>query len=248
VPPDTAPHEHANGAGFLPLNRVEALTDGIFAVAMTLLVIELKLPDHGAIHSTHDLHQALADLVFKGVAWINSFFVLSLFWIGHHRVFATVRRVDGRLVALNLLQLGFVSLMPFSSSLAGEYGAQLVSQVIYSINMLLLSLVALLTGRYVHRHPELCGVPMPLGQFRAARIRLSGLALISVVAVLIAAYIQWPAASNIAFMLMMVIGPISRRVERQTNEAALAVAATAHPPSATPRRSHEQQRRSHEHG
>ena len=75
-------------SGYLPINRSEALTDGIFAVAMTLLVIELKLPQHGLVHSAADLLAALFALLPKAIAWVLSFFVLALFWIGHHRVSA----------------------------------------------------------------------------------------------------------------------------------------------------------------
>ena len=71
----------------LSIYRGEALTDAIYAVVMTLLVIELKLPDHTLIHGANALAQALADLLPKVLAWVISFFVLAFFWFGHHRVF-----------------------------------------------------------------------------------------------------------------------------------------------------------------
>ncbi len=144
--------------GYLPLNRSEALTDGIFAVAMTLLVIELKLPDQGLVHSADDLNGALLALLPKAFAWGFSVFVLALFWIGHHRVFAHVPRADARLV---ILELAAASLMPFSSALSGEYGGQLVSQAIYSTNMAALGITALLVLRHVRTHPELMTVISP---------------------------------------------------------------------------------------
>ncbi len=115
----------------LSKHRLEALADGIFAVAMTLLVIELKLPDHGLVHSPHDLVNAVGQLLPKFIAWIISFFVLAIFWFGHHRLFQFVHNVDGKLIALNVLLLAAVSLMPFSSALAGEYAPILVSQIVY---------------------------------------------------------------------------------------------------------------------
>ena len=153
--------------GFLPLHRSEALTDGIFAVAMTLLVIELKLPDNGALRSADELAGALGALIPKAISWALSFFVLALFWIGHHRAFAHVRSTDGRLVVLNLLQLACVSLMPFSSALSGEYGRALLSQVVFSINMALLGVTALLVLRYIHAHPELGPKPMSTAKYRS---------------------------------------------------------------------------------
>ena len=79
--------DHDPGRG-LSAHRIEALTDGIYAVAMTLLVIELKLPDHQAVHGAEALAQALADLLPKVLAWFISFSVLAIFWFGHHRTFS----------------------------------------------------------------------------------------------------------------------------------------------------------------
>ncbi len=73
-------------------HRVEGLTDGIFAVAMTLLVIERKVPDPHLIHSRQEFAQALADLTPKALSWVISFLVLATFWISHHRLFHGVRQ------------------------------------------------------------------------------------------------------------------------------------------------------------
>ena len=204
----------AHEEGFLPIHRIEALSDGIYAVAMTLLVIDLKLPEGVHIHSEDDLVAALAGLMPRAIAWIISFMVLAIFWAGH-RVFAHVRRSDGVLTALNLLQLAFVTLMPFSSALSGEHGSRVASQVVFSANMALLATTALVIARYVHRHPELGSLPMPIARYRGARLRIAGVILISVVAVVIAALVPWPGMGNMAFMLMAVINPMSRRLERR---------------------------------
>lgn len=220
----------AHEEGFLPLHRSEALTDGIFAVAMTLLVIELKLPDHGSVHSADELVGALAALIPKAISWALSFFVLALFWIGHHRAFAHVRSTNGPLVALNLLQLAFVSLMPFSSALSGEYGRTLLSQVVFSSNMALLGVSALLVLRYIHTHPELGPRPMSKAKYRSARLRIAGVILISIVALVIAMFVSVPAIGNIAFMLMAVISPMSRAIERRELADLRAAGATAKAP------------------
>lgn len=205
----------AHEPGYLPLQRSEALTDGIFAVAMTLLVIELKLPEHGVVHSAADLYRVLADLLPKATAWALSFFVLALFWVGHHRAFAHLRRADATLVRLNLMQLAFVSLMPFSSALSGEFGALVISQAFYSLNMAALGVAALLILRHIHRHPELSHAPMPEAHYHGALVRIGGLILISVVALGLAEVVPVPAMGNIAFMLMGVITPWSHWIERR---------------------------------
>lgn len=203
----------------LSKHRIEALTDGIYAVAMTLLVIELKLPAHESIKTQADLINAVGHLLPKFLAWVISFLVLALFWLGHHKLFHCVRQVDGRLLALNLVQLGLVSLMPFSSALSGEFGATLFSQIFYSMNMSLLALLALLIARHIYRHPELCHPPLSKGAYLGSRFRIAGLIVISAVAVGIASVL--PAGGNVAFMLMMVIGPLSRRIEARHNTSSI---------------------------
>ena len=75
-------------------HRIEALTDGIFAVAMTLLVIELKVPEPATIHAPGDVATAVVRLIPTFISWTISVFVLGIFWNGQHRMFHFVRIVD----------------------------------------------------------------------------------------------------------------------------------------------------------
>jgi uncharacterized membrane protein len=207
---------HDTPAGGLELglskHRVEALTDGIFAVAMTLLVIELKLPEPGTVHTQAELIRAVALLAPKFISWLISFLVLGVFWFSHHRQFHFVGVVDGKLLSLNVLQLAFVSLLPFSSALVGEFGRAVFSQVFYSGNIVLLALFSLLIGVRIGRNPRLQNAPIPHGLFEAARFRLYGLIGVSLAAIGITAVL--PGAGNMAYMLMWPIGALSRRFER----------------------------------
>ena len=87
-------------------HRLDALTDGIFAVAMTLLVIELKLPEGFQAHRSLQLLQVLIVLIPKFIGWVISFFVLAFFWWGQSRALQYAKRVDGPFTALNLFLLG----------------------------------------------------------------------------------------------------------------------------------------------
>ena len=195
-------------------SRVEALADGIFAVAMTLLVIDLKLPARADIHSQGGLIVAVLVLIPKFISWIISFFVLAIFWFSHHRQFQLVRTVDVPLLWINILYLGFVSLMPFSSSLSGEHSRMLFAQAFYSGNMILLALGGLMLAHHVYHHPELCHPPVPAGFYRAALFRIFGLVVVALVAVGISLIV--PGAGNVAFMLMMPISVLSKRIESRT--------------------------------
>ncbi len=196
----------------MPKHRLEALADGVFAVAMTLLVIELKLPEAAHIHVEAELVHAVAGMISKFISWVISFFVLAIYWHSHQRMFHRLRLVDGRLVGLNMYFLGCVSLLPFASSLSGQFVKSMLAQVIYSGVMLLMGLGALLCARYIHRHPELCGdTPLSRPSYRAARFRTAGLMVVALVAIAIARFL--PGAGNMAFLLMFVIARIGRRIE-----------------------------------
>jgi uncharacterized membrane protein len=112
--------------------RIVAFSDGVFSIAITLLVLELKLPEHLA---NGELWSHLLDQREQFLAYAISFAVIARFWLVHHSFFSEVKAFDSRLIGLNMLYLGFLVLIPFSSQVLGEYGGQLPSVVVYSANL-----------------------------------------------------------------------------------------------------------------
>ncbi len=213
-----------DGLALWSKNRIEALTDGIYAVAMTLLVIDLKVPDRHLVASPGALHAALVDLAPKAIAWVISFLVLATFWIGHHRLFHHVRVVDATLLWRNVQQLLLVSLLPFSASLIGEFGATRDAQLIYNGNMMLLAVFAAWQLLYVHRRPALQARPLRGGAYHAALLRNGGLIVAGGAALAIA----WTTGSGFAtftYLLMVPVGRVSRHL------AARDAKRPSHPPS-----------------
>jgi len=198
----------------LAKHRLDALQDGVYAIAITLLVLELRLPAHEHLHDSRELLQALFDLLPRMLAWLVSFFVLAVFWHASLRAQAWVRHLDGKLVWINILALLFASCLPFASSVVGEYPGLLPSQCLYAGVMFCMALTALWQLRHLCAHPELCHSPMPAGVRRAASLRIYGLLATAVLAVLIA--MADPRFATMAFMLMAVISPLSQRLERRT--------------------------------
>ncbi len=115
-------------------NRIVAFSDGIFAIAITLLVLGLTVPE-----GVDDLTRALLDNSGDFLAYAVSFAVLGRHWLAHHRFFAALERFDGRLMALNLLYLAWIALVPFASQVLGDYGDTTDAVVLYAINMILVS-------------------------------------------------------------------------------------------------------------
>ena len=106
----------------LAKNRIEALADGIFAVAMTLLVLDIKSPVNREFETAADLVNYLVALEHSFAMYAISFFVLAIFWISHHLLFHFVRHVDRRLLWLNVGFLLLVTFVPFSTDLLGDHG------------------------------------------------------------------------------------------------------------------------------
>jgi uncharacterized membrane protein len=109
--------------------RVLALSDGVFAISLTLLVFSLRVPtgvtDAGLPDALRDLRPAI-------FAYALSVLVITAFWIGHHRSFSRIARVDGGLLWINVLYLGIVALIPFPTDMLGRYGGQMTSVVLYA--------------------------------------------------------------------------------------------------------------------
>jgi uncharacterized membrane protein len=136
-------------------SRIAALVDGIFAVAMTLLVLDLKLPEGLKMSSDAEVWRQLLELTGRFSTYTLSFIVLGTFWIGHHSLFHFVRKVNRGLLWLNLLFLLFITLLPFSTNILSGHTNLQIPIVVYGINLLLISSVSLLQLGYLAHHAEL---------------------------------------------------------------------------------------------
>lgn len=105
----------------VPKHRMEALIDGVFAIAMTILVLEVKVPDLANPASGAELVHALLHHIWVIGAYFFSFALLGLFWVWHHRLAHMVKQVDGALMLCSLAFLSLVCFFPFAAALFGRY-------------------------------------------------------------------------------------------------------------------------------
>lgn len=125
------------------LDRISFFSDGVFAIAITLLVIEFKVPV--IEHATDGLlWGSLAHMGWKLLGFVISFFIVGYYWSVHHRIFGYVNDYTSRLIWLNLLFLFSVVLLPFSSGLLGEYSSELELHIPYGIYVLNIVLTAIM--------------------------------------------------------------------------------------------------------
>jgi uncharacterized membrane protein len=125
--------DEGGGEG-LALGRTLALSDGIFAIAMTLLAFQIQPPDlHGS--EIHHLASVLGALGNRYFVYVLSFAVIGTLWLAHHRIFRDVRRADEALMSLNVLFLMAVAALPFPSAVMGLYGSERTAVVLYASSM-----------------------------------------------------------------------------------------------------------------
>ncbi|MFO0862750.1 MAG: TMEM175 family protein [Candidatus Saccharibacteria bacterium] len=134
--------------------RIENLTDGVFAIAMTLLVLDLVVPQIGGVVSDGVLLEALKGLSSNFISFTLSFIILGLMWSVHTRQFEYITKVNDTLVVLNTARLFIVVLIPFTTSLNGHYPNLIIGQIFYPLNLFLLALVTYIQGVYASRHRE----------------------------------------------------------------------------------------------
>ena len=145
---------HKTGA-VLTTRRIESLSDAIFAFAMTLLVLNLVIPDSSAGLSTAGLNDLLLSQLHKFFNYALSFVLLAIFWIAHHQQFNYIQRSDSRLTWINIIILMFVALMPFTNDLAGDFSGKTTAEILFVGNILVLGLLFLVNWVYATRGSRL---------------------------------------------------------------------------------------------
>lgn len=130
----------------LGLERIVFFSDAVMAIAITLLAIEIRLPDSSIPAS--GLVEALLELIPRFISFCISFFVIGLFWLSHHRMFEYINAYDRGLLWFNLIFLLLVAFMPFPTAVLGRFPAELLSVVFYAVVVILLALVR--TGIWWH--------------------------------------------------------------------------------------------------
>lgn len=152
------------------LERLVLFTDAVFAIAITLLVVDLRIPEIAGQVTDARLAAAVAELAPRIFAYALSFAVIGLYWLGSWRRFAVVGRVNERMVLLNLLLLACVAFIPFPTSLIGQYGDHGLAVVIYAVTITVSGLLGTASWLYAARadllRPEVTAQEVRLGVLR----------------------------------------------------------------------------------
>jgi len=184
-PMEASPHFPLRG---FEKNRMEALIDGIFAVALTLLVLDIKLPENVAYPTNEALWNRLVDLERHFVIYVISFVVIGIYWVAHHVQFHYVRYTDRRLIWINMLFLLLISFLPFATDLVGDHREITLPCEIYGVTLLLLSGLSYVHLRYLYRHPYLATAELNSVAVKLLRRRIALFAIVPALSMVMAFY------------------------------------------------------------
>lgn len=137
------------------LDRLVFFSDAIFAIAITLLVIEIKVPHFPGSYTEQQLADALLEHVPSYIGFLISFFVIGRFWLGHHRSFAWLSRASERLVWLNLLFLLTIAFMPFPTAIISNFSSSRVGISLYAVWLGIAGIMNLIVMRQLVNSPDL---------------------------------------------------------------------------------------------
>jgi uncharacterized membrane protein len=196
-------------------DRVLFFSDAIFAIAITLLVIDLQVPD-GPVQSGQQLRETVPQMVGFAI----SFAVIGLFWIGHHGLFRHIKGLNRPLIMLNLLFLGTIAFLPYPTSLVSAAGDQVPATVFYAASIIAAGLAEAAVWLYAMRIRELALPGVPPSVHRWVLLRTLMTPAVFLVSVPVAFFRPVPA--KYLWLLLIPAGAVLRRLEPPEAEQAAA--------------------------
>lgn len=194
------------------LDRIIFFSDAIFAIAMTLLVVDIQTPDIPTAQVAEELPGRLLELWPKIFSYVISFLVVGVYWMAHHRMFRYVRRYDERLMWLNIVFLMFVAFLPFPTSVLGEYGDQQIVVIFYAGSLAAIGFMSSLLWIYTSSGHRLVDSDLDPHLIRGATLRSLTPPVIFLFSIVIS-FISVSGATY-SWLLIALIQPIVSRIHR----------------------------------
>lgn len=198
-----------SGRGTVSTRRLEAFTDGVFAIAATLLVLDLTVKDVGRIADSTDLWASLSGMGGSFFSFVISFLLLCLLWSVHVNQFEHIVRVDGLLTALNTLRLLGIVLIPFTTTVNADYSDVWLGRIVLPINFLFVVIVGYLQWLWASRQGSALLGDMPEKERRASRAGALSAVVLGVVTVALA-----PMVGSLAFLAYALDAPTTKLLQR----------------------------------
>jgi uncharacterized membrane protein len=215
VEPDKNTLEAAIPSGDRPAgfgkNRIEALTDAVFAIALTLLVLGVEVPQ--TAEEMASAAQLLINLIPDFFHYILAFIVLAVLWVFHHQQFHHILRIDRTLLWLNILALMFITMVPFSSSFADTYFLEQVAGIFFSANLLVIGIIIWFQWEYATKNFRLVSPQLDPCEIRFEKQKNLIIPVLGVIAIAIS-LMGIGMASGIFYSLPLILFLVQRWQDR----------------------------------
>ena len=139
----------------MPIRRLEAFSDGVIAIVITLMILEIRIPSVPDDASAKEIWSAWMDLLPSLVAYILSFVILGVLWVNHHQFFMQLKHIDRRLLWYNLHLLFWMCVVPIPTAFLGQHFERPEATALYGFAMFMNALAFLLMREYVQRNDHL---------------------------------------------------------------------------------------------
>jgi uncharacterized membrane protein len=181
-------------------NRIEALSDGVFAIAMTLLVLEFHVPNLPPDAPNVEVVPALLALWPKFLSYVVAFISLGVFWVGHHVMYHVIRRADRTLLWLNIFFFMFVSFLPFATSVLNAFPQAFIAPLFFGANLTLIGWMLFFQWSYAATQPEMLAAFVSADYRRAVRSRML---MVPVATTLTMLFCFWSVAISLTIYLLL---------------------------------------------
>ena len=205
--------QEQNIGGGRELDRIVFFTDAVFAIAITLLVLDIRVPEIPPGLVAEQLPGRLLDLWPKLLSYVISFLVILFYWMGHHSMFSAIKGYDRGLIWLNSLFLMCIAFLPFPTSLLGEYADQQLVVAIYAGNLAIARLLLTAVWWYATSGRRLVDDSLDPGMIRAFRIRGLAVPLVFLISIVISFFSV--EAAIYSWLLLIVVDFVLLRILRQ---------------------------------
>lgn len=184
-------------------DRIQALTDGVFAIAMTLMVLSIDLPQKDHSLKGEALHNVLLGQIDQVLTYILSFILLAIFWNIHHKQYRHIVKTDQRHIWINIFILIFICLVPYTTNLTSDFPEDWMTHLYFNVNLLMIALLFFLNWSYATRRKKLAQDEISDELISRGRFNILAFIAISLLAIVLSFIV--PSWSSIVYMLLFVI-------------------------------------------
>ncbi|MBO3679144.1 TMEM175 family protein [Streptomyces sp. NEAU-YJ-81] len=204
----------------IDVERIRAFSDAVFAIAITLLALEITVPED---LPTAELGHALKEEALPSVAgYLLSFVVVGALWISHHRLFRMAKVVDGPLLYVDLALMALVAALPFPTKIVTEYHSSAIATSLYAGTITLAALLIAAMAIRLLRHPGLCDIDIPRALIAQSLQHAVGVAIVFGSSVPVAVIISSDAAEYWWLLAVPVRYCLGRHHTKRNKHAAVA--------------------------